>query len=416
MKKIAVIGGGISGLSIAKMLGNRADVVVFESSDRPGGLIKCDRVQGNLFHRTGGHVFNTKRQDVMDWFWKQFDKKTEFVKANRNATVVLDNKQHVPYPIENHVYLLQSELQQAFITDLLQIAARKDVAYENFEDFLIKRFGTTLYNLYFKPYNYKVWRRDLTQVPLSWLEGKLPMPTVNEMIYSNMNHVAENSFVHSSFYYPRNDGSQFIANRLAEGLNIQYNAEITEISYYNSTWLVNNQTFDKVIFCGNIKQLPSLLANQLAIENYKTDIEQLESHGTTAVFCEIDLNNYSWMYLPSDSYESHRIICTGNFSPSNNASNILTGTIEFTDQLSKPDIMENLKRMPFSPNYLTHHYEKHTYPIQNKHTRKMIADLKSEIEKNGLYLLGRFAEWEYYNMDVAIGAAIKLSKILNTSL
>ncbi len=55
MKKIAVIGGGISGLSIAKMLGNRADVVVFESSDRPGGLIKCDRVQGNLFHRSPVH-------------------------------------------------------------------------------------------------------------------------------------------------------------------------------------------------------------------------------------------------------------------------------------------------------------------------------------------------------------------------
>jgi UDP-galactopyranose mutase len=35
--------------------------------------------------------------------------------------------------------------------------------------------------------------------------------------------------------------------------------------------------------------------------------------------------------------------------------------------------------------------------------------LKDVIAKDDIYLLGRFAEWEYYNMD-AIGAAIDLSK------
>jgi UDP-galactopyranose mutase len=29
-----------------------------------------------------------------------------------------------------------------------------------------------------------------------------------------------------------------------------------------------------------------------------------------------------------------------------------------------------------------------------------------------MYLLGRFAEWEYYNMDAAVGAAIDLEKRL----
>ena len=33
--RIAVIGGGISGLSIAQMLNDKNDVVVFEAEDRP---------------------------------------------------------------------------------------------------------------------------------------------------------------------------------------------------------------------------------------------------------------------------------------------------------------------------------------------------------------------------------------------
>ena len=59
--------------------------------------------------------------------------------------------------------------------------------------------------------------------------------------------------------------------------------------------------------------------------------------------------------------------------------------------------------------YITHQYTEYTYPIQNKNTRELIQNLKSVLEKENFYLLGRFAEWEYYNMDAAIGAALDLS-------
>ena len=71
---IAVIGAGMSGLAIANMLKDAGnDVIVFEKDSRPGGMMKCDIIKGCLFHRTGGHVFNTKREDVLEWFWKHFN-------------------------------------------------------------------------------------------------------------------------------------------------------------------------------------------------------------------------------------------------------------------------------------------------------------------------------------------------------
>lgn len=67
--KYIIVGAGISGLSIGQVLKEYGhDVQLFEADSRPGGMVKCDRVHGHLFHRTGGHVFNTKRQDVLDWF------------------------------------------------------------------------------------------------------------------------------------------------------------------------------------------------------------------------------------------------------------------------------------------------------------------------------------------------------------
>lgn len=415
MQKVAIIGAGISGLSTAHFLKDRYDVTIFEKESTPGGLIRCRRVDGNLFHMCGGHIFNSKRQDVLDWFWTMFRREDEFTKADRNSVVFMSNGKIIPYPVENHIYLFNEDVQKKIINDFIKMVKNENYEPTNFEEFLKHRFGETFYKLYFKPYNEKVWRRDLSLVSLSWLEGKLPMPTVAEMIFNNITHVKEKAFVHAKFWYEKDGGSQYLANKLADELNIRYNANIESLIYEEKKWTICGEEFDKVIFCGNVKQLPTAI-NGVSLELYKKQIDSLEYHGTTAVFCEIDKNPYSWIYQPSDNHDSHRIICTGNFAASNNAKEIsserITGTIEFTDEISKDAILDNISRMPFHPKYLDHKYNKYTYPIQNACTREMIQSLKSYLSQSDFYLTGRFADWEYYNMDVAMGAAMDLCKTI----
>lgn len=415
MNSLAIIGGGISGLSVAHFLRDRYDITIFEKENTPGGLIRCEKVNGNLFHTCGGHVFNSKRQDVLNWFWSIFDRENEFSKTDRNSVVFMEDGKKIPYPIENHMYLFDANIQKEFINDLIGMVKDENSVPTNFEDFLRLRFGKTLYELYFRPYNEKVWRRKLSNVPLSWLEGKLPMPTVNEMIYNNMNHIEEKSFVHSTFWYEKENGSQYIANKLADGLNIHYCSEIKTIALDNNKglWLINDKHYDKVVYCGNIKDMVQCITGFDIPTSYIDAVKALEFHGTTSVFCEIDKNPYSWIYQPSDKHQSHRIICTGNFSPSNNYrldSTRITATIEFTDEISENNILDNLSRIQLNPKYLTHKYNKYTYPIQDKDTREMIRNLKVILGKEGFYFTGRFADWEYYNMDVAIGAAMDLCR------
>ena len=409
--RIAIIGAGISGLSVGQLLRERHEVTLFESENRPGGMIKCDRVNGHLFHRTGGHVFNTRRQEVIDFFWSFFSRDNEFIKADRKSGVSMDGNFFVSYPIENHISVFDDNVVNRIITDWMKIkTSEKDDEPKNFEEFLIKRFGITLYEMYFCPYNEKIWRRDLKKVPLSWLEGKLPMPSVEEMVFNNIKKIEEKKFVHSTFFYAKHNGSQFIADRFAERLDIRYGKKIEQIKCNFNVWNIDGEEFDKVVFCGNIKQLPSMLGNLSDAELYM--IVELESHGTTTVLCEIDDNPYSWSYMPSKKHTSHRIICTGNFSPSNRAQDKMSATIEFTDYISKEEILDNLTRIPWNPKYLAHHYEKYTYPIQGKETRKSIQELRNRLENKGFYLCGRFAEWEYYNTDVCMASAISLCEKL----
>ena len=41
MKKLAIIGAGVSGLTVNRLLADRYDVKVFERESVPGGLIRC---------------------------------------------------------------------------------------------------------------------------------------------------------------------------------------------------------------------------------------------------------------------------------------------------------------------------------------------------------------------------------------
>lgn len=414
MMKYAVIGAGVSGLSMAGMLLEKGhEVVVYEKDSRPGGLIKCTEVQGHLYHQVGGHVFNSRRQEVLDWFWSRFDKERDFVSARRHAVISLEGGAVVDYPIENHLDQFPEDVRSSIVHELLEIYRNPPPGPRSLGEFFRNRFGKTLNDLYFTPYNNKVWRQDINGIAMDWLEDKLPMPTVAEILLNNIGRINESTMVHSSFFYARNGGSQFLADTLAQGLKITYRTDAADIRAEDGKWRVQGELFDRVVFTGNARHLAECFPGVEELRPFLPRISELRSHGTTSVLCRIDPNDYSWIYMPSPAHRSHRIICTGNFSRNNNHGDVTTATIEFSEQMTEEEIREQLKLVPFSPVYLAHHWEEYTYPVQDASSRALIRELKDRLEPKGIYLLGRFAEWEYYNMDAAIGAALDLGRRLD---
>lgn len=419
MKKQAiVIGAGISGLSISRMLSEKYDVKVLEKSSRIGGLIKCDRIDGNLFHRVGGHVFNSKNQNVLEWFWNHFDRDNEFLQAPRNAKILMNDKL-VGYPIENYLYQLPEKDIRTIAGELIAILKKGNadpLTYDNFKDFLLGKFGNTLYHLYFGPYNSKIWNTDISKVPLEWLDGKLPMPQIDEVLLSNILRKEEKGMVHSTFYYPERDGSQFIINRLAESLNITTSYNVSDISVWENKISINNNSFsgDVLIYCGDIRKLYSIVnIDDKNLKEALVAVTDLPSNGTSNVLCETDPNDISWLYLPEDKFKAHRIIYTGNFSETNNeGTDRKTCVVEFSGKHDKEDMIKELQLLPGNLTPISFNYEPNSYIIQQKDTRDKVRNLKNILASYNIFLLGRFAEWEYHNMDKCIEGAMKLSEEL----
>jgi len=415
MRKATVIGSGISGLSISRMLADRFTVNILERADKAGGLIKCDRIDGNLFHRVGGHVFNSKNQVVLDWFWKHFDRDTEFLKAKRNARILMNGKL-IGYPLENYLYQLPENQMRMIVDELLDLLTKEKknaTEYDNFKDFLAGNFGKSLYDLYFGPYNSKIWNTDISKVPLEWLDGKLPMPQIKDTIISNILKKEESQMVHASFYYAKRDGSQFIINRLAEQQNIQLSYVVSSIGKEKNGAIAVNGSLqtDVLVYCGDVRQLASIInIEDKALQQALSAVTDLPSNGTSNVLCETDDNDISWLYLPEAKFKAHRIIYTGNFSSTNNeGSRRKTCVVEFSGKQEKELMLEELKNLPGNLTPLAFNYEPNSYIIQQKGTRDKIEHLKKLLSGYHIYLLGRFAEWEYHNMDKCIESAMALN-------
>jgi len=66
--------------------------------------------------------------------------------------------------------------------------------------------------------------------------------------------------------------------------------------------------------------------------------------------------------------------------------------------------------MPGFQEIINYNYKDMTYIIYGINTRQVVESMKRKLKTMNISLVGRFAEWEYYNMDTAMYAAIQAAE------
>jgi protoporphyrinogen oxidase len=198
--KIGVLGAGISGLSIGKMLKERFDVEILERDREYGGIAKTKQAEGVTYHKIGGHCFNSKHQDVLDFVFKEVLDRTKWHLIKRDAVIRLEQNE-VSYPIEfsvRQIYEFNPELAIKIAAEFLQDRGDNDAV--NLEEWFRHQFGNTLSELYFLPYNNKIWKKPAKEMSPKWAEGKLPIPD-KKSFFNSLLHSEDDKMPHSSFFY-----------------------------------------------------------------------------------------------------------------------------------------------------------------------------------------------------------------------
>ncbi|WP_196799781.1 NAD(P)-binding protein [Desulfurobacterium sp. TC5-1] len=202
--RVGIIGAGISGLSIGQMLKRYFDVEVLEKDNKVGGIAKTKTINGVAYHLVGGHCFNSKNINVLNFVFTNILPKSEWHLVERKAKIFF--KGHlIDYPIEfsvKQIACFNEELAFNITKDFF--ATKDDKNPENLADWFIQKFGKTLAEEYFIPYNRKIWNQDPYKMDYIWVKDKLPIPDKKSFFLSLVKSVRDD-MPHSYFFYPNSN-------------------------------------------------------------------------------------------------------------------------------------------------------------------------------------------------------------------
>jgi len=272
MKKILIIGGGITGLSAAwKLSENKYKVDVVESDTSIGGLAKSIKIENYLFD-IGPHSFFSEDEEIFKKVMSLFKgEPDEMPKYTDRSFKILFNGKFVDYPISAKGILFQMEFFSAILCPLsfarsyirtsISSLLGKKTEYQNLtvKQWAIDNFGKYLYINFFKPYTEQFWKFKTSELSYRVIPSSkklnfaktLKHLLINKYLELSKREPGKLSLVQREnlpCYYPKK-GYGEIANRISKqiknnGGEIHISQEVDKI-IVNSNNLFDVKTKDK---------------------------------------------------------------------------------------------------------------------------------------------------------------------------
>jgi len=174
-KEAVILGAGLAGLAAGCVLSRaNLDTVLIERESAVGGLART-LTYGDFRFDIGGHRFITNNGKT-EHFVKQI-LNGELRVTSRSSKILLRNR-YFNYPLQP-VNALRGLGIPTTIRIILDYAIERvrqraeDQQVVSLEDWVVRHFGRTLFNIYFKEYSEKIWGIDCNRICKQWVEHRI---------------------------------------------------------------------------------------------------------------------------------------------------------------------------------------------------------------------------------------------------
>ena len=453
-KKIAVIGGGISGLTAAYVLAKKGhEVVVIEKSGVAGGLAATFPYKGNLLDY-GPHNFHTTDPRVLGFVKDELGVELNRLKIYNSKLYFMGKILDYPLKIADAVKNL--DIVTAFLCfydyALTRITAKLGLRKEkedSFEAWVVKRFGRRLYNLYFGPYVKKIWGIPGTELDVSVARKRILEPSLFALLVRVLTGIkifkkhSEDPSTMENYYPPKGIGaiSDRLSARIREmGGRIELGCALKEVSRgasklvkYAKDGTDRQERWDYIINTMPINSFAAMISGSGRDGEPGNSIGRLRYRSLVFMYMFLDVEKVfdtPWVYFneqDSDELIFNRVYEVGSFSKEMIQDGKGVICLEITcykgDELwnssdavlydkciSFLDKRDYLKRENVRE-YMTRRVED-VYPVFKTGYRGDVQNIMNFITRdNDIFSIGRQGLYTYANIDHCIEMALRLDRL-----
>lgn len=430
----AILGGGLTGLTLARLLHERGDdIIVLEAEQQAGGLCRSVIGNGFTFDTGGSHIIFSRDTEVLTFMRRMIAGNEQ---RNARNTKIFYKGAFVKYPFENGLSDLPSEDRFFCINEFVkaQIAFEKGNAPspENFRDWIFGTFGKGIAECYMVPYNEKIWKYPTDRMSAHWVDGRIPRPPVEDVLKSAIGIPTEGYTHQAVFSYPLDGGIEALISAIAQPIQkmIRTSFRVVSIRRDGKGFTISDGrtdvVADRVIATIPVQHLLPCLEHVPA--NVRKACDALVYNSLISVAFEIDgsVPEISWLYVPDpelgktnrisfpSTYSRHAapdgrgsILAEITYQPGDEVSRMADEVIarEATETILKMGLVEkdrilqtHVMRQPFA------------YVVYDLAYQENIRTVKEFCRSQSIPLVGRFAQFEYLNMDGCIRSVLDFLK------
>jgi len=419
-----VIGGGPSGLAVAYAL--QGDTVVLEKESKVGGLCRSIRHGEGVFD-IGGHSFHTPHPDV-DELVRELLGKPLF--EQRRDARVYSHGTLIPYPFQRYFDRLPDAEVVHQCEAGLHEASSDGPPPENFEEYIVRKFGRGIAEHFMLPYNRKLWAREVSEISCEWTSERVASPKGKTETFDTAGEKRKPLQPDTLVGYPATGGFEEIYRAFVPRIpRLEVNSEVTRIDPVRKTAVMGNGRTVEWEFLVSTIPLPVLtrivegtpadireMAESLDFLSLRVELlltgRQLESTIQRIYTAEPDIpaHKIALNHNSSDELRSrpqHAIMAEVSLGPEKRVEvgRIAPRTVDFLCELG---ILESPREVAWR----SHVDVRFGYPVYTHERPELVAGVKKWMRQRDIHTVGRFGDWEYVNSDRCVMKGLSLGREL----
>ena len=405
-KEIIIIGGGISGLSLASYLGDR-DYLILESDNELGGYCRTIKTE-NFIWDYSGHFFHFNDNEIKDKLISNID--CEIFNIQKKSKIYYKDS-YIDFPFQYNIDQLDKS---EFIDCLMDLYnSNNNEVSDNFKEYVYNHLGESISNKFIIPYNEKLYSCDLNSLDYDCMSRFFPKVTFNNVI-SGMKNKSFKSY-NDNFIYPKEGAFAFIKSILKDipDDKIKINEEVNSIDLENKIIKTNNEIykFDKLVSTIPFKKL--LQMNGEKTEYFKHNKVVVFNIG----FDKPSIVDTHWIYYPGDEI-FYRVGFYDNILLTNKMSIYveigLPSNKEVDEKLLLESVLSDLRRVNLINDHNLLEYKmlvlNPAYVHINKESNEKYESWSKQWNPNGVFSIGRYGSWTYCSIEDNIIQSKKISE------